>query len=355
MHLCKASNYIYNANCCKLWQHFCEGFDSEEGNLKSIYIVIILNGILLGLIAYLGIGGPSLWKKMFIQDGIISWPWFFVNLLILVCLFSFVVTSISLYLRNAPQSSNGSDIFKVNFITIMRFKWPGSLLVLNKFPSGKTLSPVSIALWLEVSNNRQTLSRVYSYDARALFRYDEGGKGHLVRTKEGDSKYRYEPSGKVVEKWRKLYSMGYLHDQVYFITNKGFNRCRRLDFSENSFDSLSRSKQLRPGESMIGWIFFEIDQDLRGQLPEIKELELALRNSAGEEQTFRTQNIEPPGSAKAMTHLSGAEWNLIEGEYDLTKEQYVMTAMVDLNLPLGIKGSDDDLTPPRSIPSESEQ
>ena len=106
---------------------------------------------------------------------------------------------------------------------------------------------------------------------------------------------------------------------------------------------------------MIGWIFFEIDQDLRGQLPEIKELELTLRNSAGEEQNFRTQNFEPPGSAKAMTYLSGAEWNLLEGEYDLTKEQYVMAAMVDLNLPLVTKGADDDITPTRSVPSESEQ
>ena len=323
--------------------------------MNSLYVIIALNAFLLGLFAYLGIGGPSLWKKIFMQDGIISWPWFFANLLIIICLFSFVVTSISLYIRDASQSSNGGDIFKVNFITTMRFKWPGSLVVLYKSPLGKTLSPVSIALWLEVSNARKTRSRIYSYDARALFRYDEDGKAHVTRTKGGDLKYRYEPSGKVVEKWRKLYSMGYLHDQVYFVTNKGWTRCRRLDFSENSFDFLARSKQLSPGESIIGWIFFEIDQDLRGQLPEIKELELTMRNSAGEEQTFRTQSFEPPDSRKTISQLSGAEWNLLAGEYDLTKEQYAMTAMVDLHSPFGIKGSDDDLTPPRSAPSATEQ
>ena len=133
------------------------------------------------------------------------------------------------------------------------------------------------------------------------------------------------------------------------------NRCRRLDFSENSFDILARTTQLRPGESLLGWIFFEIDQDLRGQLPEIKELELTLRNSAGEEQTFRTQEFVPARTEKGMSHLSGGEWNLLEGEYDLTKEQYVIAAMVDLGLTAGIKGPDGDITPPRYEPPANEE
>lgn len=105
----------------------------------------------------------------------------------------------------------------------------------------------------------------------------------------------------------------------------------------------------------MGWIFFEIDQDLRGQLPEIKELELTIRNSPGEEQTFRTQSFVEAGTEKGMSYLSGGEWNLLEGEYDLTKEQYLMAAMVDLGLKVGVKGPDEDFTPPRYKPPTNEE
>lgn len=251
-------------------------------------------------------------------------------------------------------SKTRKDIFAVSFINSMRFKWPGDLFVLSKFPRGKVLSPVSLALWVEVTNNKETISRIHSYKARALLRYDEGGTNHITQTENGGSKFRYKPSGKTVEKWRDLYSMGHLHDQVYFITNKGLSGARRLDFSKNSFDDLARITQLRPGESILGWIFFELDPDLRGQLPEIKKLELSLRNSAGEEQAFHTQRFIAAGSENGMTYLSGGEWNLLEGEYDLTKEQYMMAAMVDLGLPVEIKGPDEDITPPRFRSSENE-
>lgn len=70
-----------------------------------------------------------------------------------------------------------------------------------------------------------------------------------------------------------------LHDQIYWVTDNDWTKCKRIDFSRNSFDVLAREKQLHPGESIIGWIFnwmdfFEVPADLRVQVPEIIEIEL---------------------------------------------------------------------------------
>jgi len=246
-----------------------------------------------------------------------------------------------------PSKTKYKEIFAVSFIHLMHFQWPGSLLVLHPSPKGKVLSPVSLALWIEVVNTSDKISRIQGYDARALFRYDEGGSQYIKQLNENERKFAFIPSGNTVEKWRNLYSMGHLNDQVYFIGSKGHSRCRRLDFSENNFDTLAEDTQLKPGESIMGWIFFEYDKDLRGQPPEFIKLELSLRNSMGEEQKFVTDKFVTAGSEKKMSYLSGGELVLLEGEYDLTKEQYIMAAMVDLKLPAGIKGEYDEITPPR--------
>jgi len=54
------------------------------------------------------------------------------------------------------------------------------------------------------------------------------------------------------------------------------------------------------------------------------------------------------GSEKEISYLSGGELVILEGEYDLTKEQYIMAAMVDLKLPAIISSKNDDITPPRT-------
>jgi len=246
------------------------------------------------------------------------------------------------------KSVKNKAIFAVSFIQVLHFQWPGSLLVLHPSPKGKVLSPVSLALWVEVVNTTDKISRIQSYNARALFRYDEGGSHQIKQVNENERKFEFIPSGNIVEKWRSLYTMGQLNDQVYFIGNKGHSRCRRLDFSKNNFDTLARRTQLKPGESIMGWIFFEYDLDLRGQPPELIKLELSLINSTGEKNFFFTNKFVRAGSEKEISYLSGGELVILEGEYDLTKEQYIMAAMVDLKLPAIISSKNDDITPPRT-------
>lgn len=219
------------------------------------------------------------------------------------------------------------EVFKATIINTMQFKFPGPLLYFYNSKFGKTISPICIALYVEACNNKNILSKIYSYSLKILFRYDEGGELKEVEDKNGGRKFIYNPSGNVVEKWHSLHSVGTLHDQIYWVTNNDWTKCRRIDFSKNSFDVLAREKQLHPGESITGWMFFEIPYELRGQLPEIIEMELTLTNSQGETQTFRRKSptINPESSV-----ISCGVWHLLEGFYDLTKEHYTICPQTDL-------------------------
>jgi hypothetical protein len=220
------------------------------------------------------------------------------------------------------------DIFKVTPSILMRFKWPGPLVFCYPSASGKNLSPISVALFVEVVNNKDVISRIYSYECRALLKYDEGGSGIVSRTPDG-IKFDYKPAGKTVLRWRNLYNMGFVDDQVYFITDHDWRKCKRIDFRNNGFDRQARDAQLKPGESLRGWMFFELEHDLRGQLPEIKKIKLTLTNSVGESQTFKSkQNIKEDNDI--VHYISSGQWNILEGFYDFTKEKYTMTPMVDL-------------------------
>ncbi len=229
---------------------------------------------------------------------------------------------------NAISNWNSDkNIIKLNPITLMTFKFPGPLLFFYDSALGKTVSPVCIALFLEVSNSKQTISRIESYKAKALFLYDEGGQTRVTELPSGGKKFEYLPSGKIVEKWRQLHSLGFLHDQIYYVVNNDFTKTKRIDFRENSFDRLARNKQLKPGESFMGWIFWEIDSDLRGQLPEIKQIEITLKNSFGESQTFL---FPPPKEDESSSVISAGEWHIQAGYYDLTKENFTLCPQLDL-------------------------
>lgn len=219
------------------------------------------------------------------------------------------------------------EVFKATIINVMRFKFPGPLLYFYNSQFGKTISPISIALYVEASNNKKIISRIYSYSLKVLFRYDVGGELKIVEDGNGGRNFIYEPSGNIVEKWHPLHSVGMLHDQIYWVTDNDWTKCKRIDFSRNSFDVLAREKQLQSGESIMGWMFFEIPADLRGQLPEIIEIELTLTNSQRETQTLR--RISPTADSSSSVISSGA-WHLLEGYYDLTKENYTISPQVDL-------------------------
>lgn len=229
-------------------------------------------------------------------------------------------------------SEKKSEPFGVNFIVPMIFRWPGPLLFVYPSGLGNTISPVSIALYVEVVNKRTTVSRVYNYSCRALLRYEEGGSVEAITTPNGGTKLEYRPSGKTVEKWRKLHSMSYV-DAVYYVASDDWSKSKKIDFSRNSFEMIARNKQLNPGESLMGWMTFELEDDLRVQVPEVLEWELTLVNSAGESQVARS--VHKP-SADPISHISAGQLHFLAGYYDLSKEHYTLVPMMDV--PKIVKG-----------------
>jgi hypothetical protein len=235
----------------------------------------------------------------------------------------------------ANRTSKKEDIFGINFMMTMNIKWPGPLLFIYSSSLGKTISPVAIALYIEAVNKKPAISRIYGYKCRALLRYDEGGSQNIDLSVNNSLKFAYQPIGNVVEKWRTLHSVRFIDDQVYYVMNNDWTKTKRLDFTQNSFHRLAGITHLKSGESLMGWIFFELEQDLRGQLLEIKEIEFTLTNSAGESQIFQ-HYPEPRGEEEILSLTSAAEWHVMEGYYDLTKEQYHLLPMVDLQRTLKV-------------------
>ncbi len=210
----------------------------------------------------------------------------------------------------------------------MRFKYPSPLLFLYNSQLGKTISPISIALFIEVANNKTLISRIYSLETKALMRYDEGGMTEITSQPSCGSRFSYIPSGKITERWRNLHSVGFLHDQIYFVTNDDWTKCKRIDLSSNSFELQARGKQLQAGESLKGWVFYEIEEDLRVQLPEIKQLEFVIKSSSGEVQTVK---IDYPKEGENFPAMSSGTLHFLEGYYDLTKEKYSLCPRIDLH------------------------
>jgi hypothetical protein len=59
------------------------------------------------------------------------------------------------------------------------------------------------------------MARIYGYKARALLEYDEGGRQSVTILADKSVQFNYQPTGNTVEKYRTLYSMGFIYDQVY--------------------------------------------------------------------------------------------------------------------------------------------
>ena len=231
--------------------------------------------------------------------------------------------------RHPTQSSTEStrNIYKLMVSSTVLSKYPSPLLYVYNSQLGKTISPISLALFLEVVNNSNSVMRIYRLESRALMRYDEGGKATINVQPNGDRKLTYLPSGNTIERWRTLHSVGFLNDQVYFVNNNDWTKCRRIDFSKNSFEIEAHNKQLQPGESLRGWLFYEMEEDIRPQVLEIKQLEFIITNAAGQTQTIQ---IEYPNKDKSFPIMSSGTWEIQEGYFDLTKQDFTICPQIDL-------------------------
>lgn len=87
--------------------------------------------------------------------------------------------------------------------------------------------------------------------------------------------------------------------------------------------------QLGEGESISGWMFFELDPEVRGLDYKIKEINLTFENTTRDRQMI-SLNFGAEHRLTGESALSSGQWNLTEDYYDLTKEHYTLTPKMDL-------------------------
>lgn len=189
---------------------------------------------------------------------------------------------------------------------------------------GKSIAEISNAIHLDLTNASNVPVKLRSYQIRALVEYDEGGTVDLVKINSG-IKPIYKPSGKTVRKWRNLYSIGPLNDQIYYVAD--WKKARRFGLSKYGFDNIAyNTKQLNPGECLSGWILFEVEEDLRYQNLKIIEYEAIVTNSAGETSQFKIKRFPED---ETTDFVSGGSIDML-GLVDLTKIKWSICAIISL-------------------------
>ena len=190
--------------------------------------------------------------------------------------------------------------------------------------SGKSVASISHAIHLDLINNKSVPVKLRNYKIRALLKYDKGGKVNLVKDKAG-VKPEYIPTGLEVVKWRDLYDIGPINDNTFYVVD--WSKAMQIDFTNDCFDIKAFSnKQINPGESISGWILFEVDEDLRYQPFEIKKYEAVLENSAGEISIIK---IAVQKDDDTMNAVSGGTMKMLN-YVDLTTIKWDICSIIDL-------------------------
>lgn len=188
---------------------------------------------------------------------------------------------------------------------------------------GQSIAEISNAIHLDLTNINNIPVKLRSYQIRALFEYDEGGTVDLIKVGSGVRPI-YKPSGKSVRKWRNLYSIGPLTDQIYFVTD--WKKAQRFGLNKYGFDNIAlKTKQLNPGESLSGWLLFEVDEDLRYQNFKIIEYEAILTAATGE----TSVKFKSLPENETTEFVSGGSIDMLE-LVDLTKIKWDICALISL-------------------------
>jgi len=184
-----------------------------------------------------------------------------------------------------------------------------SMLYIYQSNLGKTIAPVNYLIFVEVTNLKSITTKISKYKARALM--------------------QYEVEGKTVENWRELYSLQLLNNEVYMLLNGYWKMTRRIDFSKNSFDWIAKNTQLQSGQTVSGFMLFEVEPDLRITPFKVIKVELTIEDITGDSQVILLNPIGDKQKGSSVL-LNPGELHFMEGFYDLTKEKYVLMPLMDL-------------------------
>jgi hypothetical protein len=118
---------------------------------------------------------------------------------------------------------------------------------------GRTASPVHKAMVIKLTNNQPTPSVIETYEVEVLNNQN---------------------------KWVKLTRVNMRSGDIYWVYDN-FHEARWLNFRQNSLDNILSMKTLRPRETVRGWAFFEIPEDLGMENP----MRIYVKDMGGAEMT----------------------------------------------------------------------
>lgn len=205
-------------------------------------------------------------------------------------------------------NDNQAQFFSARLSGMLTIKFTGPLLYFYNSQLGKTIAPVNIAMFVEVANLKPMISCIYAYSARVLIEYKDNGE--------------------IFEEWYPLHKLPLFNNEVYWVVDNDWTKCKRIDFSQNSFDMLVKNTQLQQGQSISGWMLFEIDPKVRGLIYQVKRVEITLENVANDSQTLLLTPVRDLNLSESI--ITGGELHFLDGYYDLTKEKYTLTPKIDL-------------------------
>jgi hypothetical protein len=180
----------------------------------------------------------------------------------------------------APLILSNQKAFQIRHHGFVMFPvFPQPLLYTYSFSSylfssspDKFIAPVGLAVNVEVLNTRPTTTKVQSYEAEL----------------ETD-----------INQWTpiKRLPMTEPHD-IFFVEGDSLKSCVKLDFKPHIFDMVASQKNLSPGESLDGWMFFEWPPELH-ENKKLCNVKVRLKNSQGEmvETVINVLSNDEPGES----------------------------------------------------------
>jgi hypothetical protein len=103
--------------------------------------------------------------------------------------------------------------------------------------SGKWLSPVSLLCYFRFTNLQPVPMMIESYWVEIM----------------------------VANKWQRLVNMRTIDGELFNVQNGDFAHAILLDAKSNGFDVIASHRNIAPGETIHGWVFFEIDETFPNQ------------------------------------------------------------------------------------------
>ncbi|HEX4948773.1 MAG TPA: hypothetical protein VFZ34_19005 [Blastocatellia bacterium] len=183
--------------------------------------------------------------------------------------------------QNTAEQSNVTGAkkkFYVRIPTSLIFSYPGPILYVYNSKFGRLIASIGYAAVAEVANNRDTITKIQS----------------LVLDVEYD------------QQWFRLHHLP-MQDPLstYWVRDGDLSKCTQLDFNNNSFDIQAKAKELLPGQSVRGWVFFEWPPELRDKVPHIGRIRIKVENTQGEEETLIIESSRKEEEGKASMEGGG--------------------------------------------------